>query len=61
MREGRVPLPDEVMAQLEFMNGRLNGVIADMMDIRYEMNVLNDRLYRNLLIVEGIYKTLHQI
>jgi hypothetical protein len=61
MREGRVPLPDEVMAQLEFMNGRLNGVMADMMDIRHEMNVLNDRLYRNLLIVEGIYKTLHQI
>jgi hypothetical protein len=60
-RRGRVPLPDEVMNQLEFMNTRLNGVLADLANIRYEMNILNDRLLRALLLVESIDEALHNI
>ena len=59
--DGRVPLPDEVMGHLEEMNRRINGVIRDIIEVRRDMHVINDRIHRALLAIEEIDYALHRI
>ena len=60
-RDGRVPLPDEVMGHLEDMNTRLNGAIRELIEVRREMNAINDRIHRILLTIEDVDYALHKI
>jgi hypothetical protein len=60
-RAGRVPLPNDVLDKLEYINGRLDRGLDELLDIRREVNELNDRLYRIVLAMQSIDDALHLI